>query len=135
MNDAEHMTMKSFLRFRPLPPLAGRRLCGTHPPLGEGWDGGACLKAFMLVAMSTLSPWSAFAAEPETPPATEPAAPASEAEKTADDAAKPAEASEADKGGEKSTADKGTAAKGSPQRFIPSEQVRADFDVSFPIDI
>lgn len=23
----------------------------------------------------------------------------------------------------------------SPQRFIPSEQVRADFDVSFPIDI
>ena len=27
-------------------------------------------------------------------------------------------------------------AKGpSPQRFVPSEQVRADFDVSFPIDI
>jgi len=25
--------------------------------------------------------------------------------------------------------------KPSPQRFIPSEQVRADFDVSFPIDI
>ena len=25
--------------------------------------------------------------------------------------------------------------KGSPQRFTPSEQVRADFDVSFPIDI
>jgi hypothetical protein len=25
--------------------------------------------------------------------------------------------------------------KASPQRFIPSEQVRADFDVSFPIDI
>jgi hypothetical protein len=24
---------------------------------------------------------------------------------------------------------------GSPQRFTPSEQVRADFDVSFPIDI
>ena len=23
----------------------------------------------------------------------------------------------------------------SPQRFVPSEQVRADFDVSFPIDI
>jgi cytoskeletal protein RodZ len=30
-----------------------------------------------------------------------------------------------------STADKG----GTPQRFVPSEQVRADFDVSFPIDI
>jgi hypothetical protein len=26
-------------------------------------------------------------------------------------------------------------ARPSPQRFIPSEQVRADFDVSFPIDI
>ena len=24
---------------------------------------------------------------------------------------------------------------GSPQRFTPSEQVRADFDVSFPVDI
>ena len=24
---------------------------------------------------------------------------------------------------------------GSPERFVPSEQVRADFDVSFPIDI
>ena len=86
--------MKSSLRFRPLPPLAG-----------EGWDGGACLKAFMLVAMATLSPWVALAAEPETPPTTEAAAPASEAEKTADDAAKPAEAPEADKGEEKSAAD------------------------------
>jgi len=29
-----------------------------------------------------------------------------------------------------------SASKGpSPQRFVPSEQVRADFDVSFPIDI
>jgi len=30
-----------------------------------------------------------------------------------------------------SSADKGP----SPQRFTPSEQVRADFDVSFPVDI
>ena len=30
----------------------------------------------------------------------------------------------------------GSVAKGpSPQRFVPTEQVRADFDVSFPIDI
>ncbi len=30
----------------------------------------------------------------------------------------------------------GSAGRGtSPQRFVPSEQVRADFDVSFPIDI
>lgn len=26
-------------------------------------------------------------------------------------------------------------ASGTPQRFIPSEQVRSDFDVSFPVDI
>jgi predicted lipid-binding transport protein (Tim44 family) len=31
----------------------------------------------------------------------------------------------------KTEADKGP----SPQRFVPSEQVRADFDVSFPVDI
>ena len=34
------------------------------------------------------------------------------------------------------TSPAGNAPKGpSPQRFVPSEQVRADFDVSFPIDI
>jgi len=112
--------MKSFLRFRPLPPLAG-----------EGWDGGACLKAFMLVAMATMNPWAALAAEPEAPSTQATTEPATDEEKAADDAAIPAEPSEADKG----KTDKGTAAKGSPQRFIPSEQVRADFDVSFPIDI
>lgn len=30
---------------------------------------------------------------------------------------------------------KSAADKASPQRFVPSEQVRADFDVSFPIDM
>ncbi|MDY6944803.1 MAG: hypothetical protein SXG53_03715 [Pseudomonadota bacterium] len=30
---------------------------------------------------------------------------------------------------------KGSGKGGSPERFVPSEQVRADFDVSFPIDI
>ncbi len=35
-----------------------------------------------------------------------------------------------------STQSKGAADAGaSPRRFVPSEQVRADFDVSFPIDI
>ena len=34
------------------------------------------------------------------------------------------------------TSPSGSAPKGpSPQRFVPTEQVRADFDVSFPIDI
>jgi hypothetical protein len=68
-------------------------------------------------------------APPEQPAAsaTKPAEEKQEqaAEKAADDdpaARKPAEKSAADQ-------------KQSPQRFIPSEQVRADFDVSFPIDI
>jgi len=30
---------------------------------------------------------------------------------------------------------KPTAAKGSPQRFEPTEKVRPDFDVAFPVDI
>ena len=32
-------------------------------------------------------------------------------------------------------ADKSAARAASPQRFVPSEEVRPDFDVSFPIDI
>ena len=43
-----------------------------------------------------------------------------------------------DKAGDKSAADKGAATAKSgptPQRFVPSEEVRADFDVSFPVDI
>ena len=52
--------------------------------------------------------------------------------KVADDA----EARPGEKPAEKSEPAKSAADKGpSPQRFIPSEQVRADFDVSFPIDI
>lgn len=49
-------------------------------------------------------------------------------------AAKPAGASAADeehKASQATAADKAP----SPQRFTPSEQVRADFDVSFPVDI
>ena len=49
---------------------------------------------------------------------------------------------DADKAGDKPAAEKGAAtAKSaadrgpSPQRFVPSEEVRADFDVSFPVDI
>jgi len=55
-------------------------------------------------------------------------------QKTADQAA--------DKAAEKPAAEKGAATAksaadraASPQRFVPSEEVRADFDVSFPIDI
>jgi hypothetical protein len=56
--------------------------------------------------------------------------PAEEAQEQAAEKPAAAESAEA-KPAEKSAADQ----KPSPQRFIPSEQVRADFDVSFPIDI
>ena len=49
------------------------------------------------------------------------------------DPAKPGAAQAAAKPGEKTAT--ATEDKSSPQRFIPTEQVRADFDVSFPIDI
>ena len=37
--------------------------------------------------------------------------------------------------GPEPAANKPATARGSPQRFEPSEKVRADFDVAFPIDI
>lgn len=54
------------------------------------------------------------AATPATPVATPPASPASDAE-----AVPPPPAT----------------GKGSPQRFEPTEKVRPDFDVAFPVDI
>jgi hypothetical protein len=97
-------------------------------------------------AMSTV-----WAAEPA--PAKPAAAPAKPAATPAPAPAKPAAAEsatpksdedpkvkEGDEAADKTAAGKAkpaaTAAdKSSPQRFVPSEQVRADFDVSFPIDI
>lgn len=46
-----------------------------------------------------------------------------------------AEESKAGETPQRATAADTQGTKGSPQRFVPSEQVRADFDVSFPIDI
>lgn len=76
----------------------------------------------------------AFAAEPAAP--AEQSAAQDQAQDSAkqsqpgpNQAAAPADAKETSKPG-KSAADKST-----PQRFVPSEQVRADFDVSFPIDM
>lgn len=86
----------------------------------------------MLAATSAAGSYL-FAAEPEPPatPAATATAPAPEpAEEKSKEAASKTPASE-----KTSEADKAAAGKGSPQRFIPSEQVRADFDVSFPIDI
>jgi hypothetical protein len=89
-----------------------------------------------MVAIVTLNGSPLFAAEPAPAPvkaeqkASLPAPPpaAAPAKDQTSAAAKPG------------TTDSANPAKGdskgpSPQRFIPSEQVRADFDVSFPIDI
>jgi len=79
----------------------------------------------MLLAL-LLAGVPVAAEEPTSePPVTEPAKAASESD------SKPADA-------EPSTPARPTSqneAAASPQRFEPSEQVRADFDVSFPVDI
>jgi hypothetical protein len=62
----------------------------------------------------------------ESKEATQAATRGAAGDKPADEDADPAP-----KKGAATAADKA----GSPQRFVPSEQVRADFDVSFPIDI
>jgi hypothetical protein len=83
---------------------------------------------------------------PQPPPAA-PAAPATPAVPTTDPAA--AESTPAATPGPAATAatpqpnatptdpapPRPAAAKGSPQRFEPTEKVRADFDVAFPVDI
>jgi hypothetical protein len=46
-----------------------------------------------------------------------------------------AKAPTAPAGSEAATPAKPAAAKGSPQRFEPTEKVRPDFDVAFPVDI
>jgi hypothetical protein len=84
-------------------------------------------------AASTL-----WAAEPAPAKPAQPAAQAPAA-KPADESAAPKNDEDSkDQAGEEAAKSKATTAdkKGSsPQRFVPSEQVRADFDVSFPIDI
>jgi len=66
-------------------------------------------------------------APPASPPQTAPvpAASAPEDEKKAAPAQDP----------DAATPPKPAAARGSPQRFEPSERVRPDFDVAFPVDI
>ena len=102
----------------------------------------------ILLLVTSMSASWLFAAEPAPATATKPEQAAAQnnpdadkpdADKKADankDATKPAADADA-KDDEKSAADKSgdKAGKASPQRFIPSEQVRADFDVSFPVDI
>jgi hypothetical protein len=128
--------------------------------LGVTWAAGSWLLA--AESPSTRAPASANQKPPATqaPATTTPATPAADAGKTAEEPkpdaeAKPApetvpselppppiEQSKPPSGEIVDDAEKlpppppNSGARGaSPQRFVPSEQVRADFDVSFPIDI
>jgi hypothetical protein len=103
----------------------------------------------MILLLATVNVSWTLAAEPAAPTKAEQSAAAekkadadknAEADKKADPADQEKKAADDAKektGGEKTAADKSgeKADKASPQRFIPSEQVRADFDVSFPVDI
>jgi hypothetical protein len=85
--------------------------------------GLAILATGLALAQQNLP---APAPAPTQPAATQPAA---GAQAGGNDAAA------ADKTGEKAPAARPAAAKGSPQRFEPTERVRPDFDVAFPVDI
>lgn len=107
------------------------------------------LPLLLTLAIASMA-GASYGAEPapQTTPVDEPAAPApvkdaakdqdksaaATPDKHAADASKAAKGA-ADKSSDKSAADKAAAEKNSPQRFVPTEQVRADFDVSFPVDM
>lgn len=85
-----------------------------------------------LIGLAILAAGLAFAQQ--NVPAPAPAGPATTvpatgAEGQGDDGAAAEEKAEA------APAAKPAAAKGSPQRFEPTEKVRPDFDVAFPVDI
>lgn len=87
-----------------------------------------------LIGLTILAAGLAFAQQnlPASAPApAQPAAtaPADSANAGDDDVAAAATA------GDEAPAAKPAAAKGSPQRFEPTEKVRPDFDVAFPVDI
>ena len=85
-----------------------------------------------LVALAILAVGIAYAQQnlpvPSSPPATAPAS---------DAATPPADDVPADdaKAAEQPALPSAAAGKGSPQRFEPTEKVRPDFDVAFPVDI
>ena len=104
-------------------------------------------------AFGTMTP-SAWAAEPApakpatpaaTPPASKPtnesAAPKADEPSSAAQPSAKAEGTQGEEDDEAAEEQRAATAKpkapgkGSPERFVPSEQVRADFDVSFPVDI
>lgn len=104
----------------------------------------ALLAAFAAPAIeppkTAPAPASLPAKETPAKPDAQPAVPADDAapaEKPADDAAKPAATAPADADDEElpPLPPDAVPAGPPPQRFNPTEKVRADFPVSFPIDI
>ncbi len=97
------------------------------------------LTIWVLIGLTTAP---LFAAEPtpapaktEAKPAAAPAATPMPTPQQAASATSKTDATESE-AKESPESAKNPSSKGpSPQRFTPSEQVRADFDVSFPIDI
>lgn len=92
---------------------------------------------WLLCSLLSASVW----AQDPAPAKSSPPAPAATKETPSKERAKPAATSDkpaAAKDQPAAAADAKKPAKdasGTPQRFIPSEQVRSDFDVSFPVDI
>jgi hypothetical protein len=81
-----------------------------------------------VIALTILAAGLAFAQQNVPAPAAEPATDGEDAPAAAAAAGDAGQADDA-------PAAKPAAAKGSPQRFEPTEKVRPDFDVAFPVDI
>jgi hypothetical protein len=88
--------------------------------------------ALLAAALLWLLPATTPAQDPPAPPPPAAQAPADDGASGAqrDGTGKPDAAADAP-----SPARAPAAGKGSPQRFEPSEKVRPDFDVAFPVDI
>lgn len=91
------------------------------------------LAAALLALVTGVASGQDAASQSEEPKAEAEVEAAEKAPEKPAEAAKPAPAEEAKPAADakKPAAD----AKATPQKFIPSEQVRSDFDVSFPVDI
>lgn len=85
-----------------------------------------------LFALAILAVGIAFAQQ-NLPVPPSPTAPA--AENTAEPATTDENGAADDAAADAAPPAKPAAAKGSPQRFEPTEKVRPDFDVAFPVDI
>ncbi len=94
------------------------------------------IRILAFAAVLVLGTAWALDPPPATPPATDAEAPPAASEPVAPAAEAPAATAEDDDGESLPPLPAGTAPRGpTPQRFDPSEEVRADFPVSFPVDI